>query len=114
MNASRAAYLLLVGPIPPNQVVCHSCDNPVCCNPGHLWLGTQGDNVRDCNIKGRAKGNFVGADHPRHTAKLTPDMVASARRMYAAGITQTAIAKQMGVHSGTISRAVRGENWSHL
>lgn len=40
-------------PVPTGMVVCHSCDNPPCCNPDHLWIGTQGDNVRDAAAKGR-------------------------------------------------------------
>lgn len=117
INASRAAYILLIGPIADDQVACHSCDNPICCNPKHLWAGSQGDNVRDCNAKGRAKGTFcglTGAAHPRHVAKLTEEQVSWARRLYADGISQTAIAKQLGVNSGTISRAVRGHTWGHV
>jgi hypothetical protein len=55
-SAHRVAWVLTYGPIPPGQVVCHNCptgDNPACCNPHHLWLGSQADNIRDCNAKGR-------------------------------------------------------------
>lgn len=55
IHASRAAYILLVGPVPDDKVVCHSCDNPICCNPSHLWVGTQQDNLEDCRRKGRAR-----------------------------------------------------------
>lgn len=114
-NASRAAYFLLVGEIPDSKVVCHSCDNPKCCNPAHLWLGSQADNVRDCSKKGRARGQFHRQSaHPRHTAKLTSEQVIDARRRYADGVSQSQIARELGVNSSTISRAVRGEKWSHL
>lgn len=53
MNSSRAAYLLLVGDLPEWQVVCHSCDNPSCVNPAHLWAGSQADNLSDMRTKGR-------------------------------------------------------------
>lgn len=115
VNASRAAYIEANGEPAPGFVVCHRCDNPACCNPAHLFAATQAENLADCRRKGRARGTFKdGASHPRHVAKLTAELVTEARRLYASGVTQTAIGRQMGVHSSVISRAVRGENWSHV
>ncbi len=53
----RAAFLLYKGIIPKNMCVCHSCDNPACINPEHLWLGTHKDNMLDKANKGRAPKN---------------------------------------------------------
>ena len=51
--AHRMAFFFAKGPIPSGMFVCHSCDNPGCCNPAHLWLGTPRDNVQDMIAKGR-------------------------------------------------------------
>lgn len=117
-NAHRIAYFLAHGSIDATKVICHSCDNRLCCNPAHLWEGTQGDNVRDCNKKGRGKGKFsetLGKDHPRHLAKMTPDQVKEARRLYWSGqMSQAQLGKKYGVHPATISRTVRGQNWNYI
>ncbi len=56
MGSHRASWIIHNGEIPSGKSVLHRCDNPPCVNPSHLFLGTQGDNVRDCARKGRIRG----------------------------------------------------------
>jgi len=108
-RAHRLSYEIQVGPIPPGLHVLHTCDNPGCVNPGHLWVGTQADNNRDRAAKGRGGGEKRrGIRNGR--AKLTGEQVAKIRRLYASGdISQEGLALAFGVSQPQISRIVRRE-----
>jgi hypothetical protein len=105
--------------IPENTLVCHRCDNPPCCNPAHLFLGTQGDNARDRNAKGRAASK-VGRLNGR--ALLTEVDVREIREVYRRGHRSRAgdpqscvgLARRFGVSEDAIRRIVKGRNWQHI
>ena len=105
-SAHRASYEIFKGGIPVGISVLHSCDNPSCVNPNHLWLGTQADNMHDCIAKGRFSFLPMGEKH--HKAKLTVKDVAEIRR--SKEFCQT-LANHYGVHKSTVARIKRSEIW---
>lgn len=108
-TASRVSYLLAYGEIPDGLHVCHTCDNPACVNPGHLWLGTNDDNNRDKMDKGRqAKGEAAGR------AVLTESDVIALRDAVRAGATINQAVRKFGFPHCTVYSAVYGVTWKHV
>lgn len=108
----RLAYELAYGPIPGDLHVLHTCDVRNCCNPAHLFLGTQQANVTDMWGKGRAAPH-----HGEHNgrARLTADDVRAIRSRHAVGeITQAALAREYGVTATTINAIVTRQRWEHV
>lgn len=91
--------------------VLHTCDNPACVNPAHLFLGTHNSNMRDMVRKGRA-GRLPGEAHA--LAKLTEQEVRLIRRRAAAGEAKAALAREYGVSWMTVDRIIRRVNWAHI
>lgn len=92
--------------------VLHKCDNPLCINPEHLFLGTLADNMQDAMRKGRLKvptSSLFGEANP--AAVLTQADVNVIRDHLRAGATQAQIAILFGVSESNISRIKRGETW---
>lgn len=111
-KAHRVAYKLHhKTTIPEGLVVRHKCDNPPCCNPSHLELGTLSDNSRDMKQRGRS---LFG--ERSNTAKLTDQQIQEIRdrmKTYTRGL-QSQLAIEYGVSQSAISRVINGKNWSHL
>lgn len=108
IRAHRYSFIIYNGEIPKGLFVCHSCDNPSCVNPDHLWLGTALQNNRDAWKKGRRiilKGESHGM------AKLNNNNVKEIRSLYKEKFTQKQIAKKYKVSREMIGRIVRNENW---
>ena len=127
--ASHVSYELHCGPIPDGLEVCHTCDNPPCVNPAHLFLGTRQDNVDDRVRKGRNGRAFGDANgthtHPEkvtrgsthYAAKLTEEQVKAIRAVKPAkGVHEAAqvVATQYGTTKSYIIKIWYGYKWKHL
>ena len=106
----RIAFFLGHGKDPGELLVCHACDNPTCCNPAHLWIGTPRDNILDCHSKGR-NADVTGENNG--TASMTD---ATAK-----GILEDLVAKEMkvkdialkwGVHRARVTEIKMGKVWT--
>lgn len=108
--AHRMAWVEANGPIPDGMLICHRCDNPPCCRPDHLFLGTHADNSRDAATKGRLRATFPrGTNHP--AARLDTKRVREIRCRVAEGETQQSVADAYGVALTTVSAIVLRRNW---
>ncbi len=134
----RISWEIHNGPVPDGLFVLHRCDNEPCCNPAHLFVGTNQDNTADSTEKGRRAS---GERHGTHTkpetlqrgdehwtrrlgvrtigedngfAKLTDDDVRAIRLAYANGESQQSIADRHGIHQTAVSGIARRQTWSHV
>lgn len=117
--AHRFSWILTHGPIPKGKgyhgtCVCHKCDNPLCVNPHHLFLGTNADNSKDKAEKGRGRtSDRRGEKH--HLAKFTEKDVIKIRKLYATGkYLQSELAKKFKVGHRAIGRVIDRTRWSHI
>lgn len=90
-------------PVPSRWHACHTCDNPPCVNPKHLFPGTPHENVKDKVSKGR---HIYGENHPN--SKLSDTDVLEIRKLASEGVWQSDLAKQFNVHHSHISDIVAG------
>jgi hypothetical protein len=101
-RAHRISYELHIGPVSPELLVCHRCDNPACVNPEHLYIGTQVDNMRDRTLRSR-----------NASSKLSVEAVCQIRELAERGVRRVTIAERCSVSQSTIQRILSGESWGH-
>lgn len=114
----RFALAIKLGrPIGAKMLACHTCDNPICCNPDHLYEGTHKDNTRDCKSRSRLNRERGSA---RYNSVLTEADIRFIRRNFSSNrgkdgkLTGTALAKQFKVGPTMISSIVNRHRWKHV
>ena len=140
--AHRVAFKIKNGEIPPGKFVLHRCDNPPCCNPAHLFAGTDLDNVTDMHAKGRARKatgdasgsrrhperlprgeNHIYRKHPElcvrgvenGSAKLNDEQAREIRRLYSeGGWTHRSLAARYGIRHSGIYSILYAVTWRHV
>lgn len=105
MRAHRFSYFIHIGKLLMNYLVCHTCDNKLCVNPDHLYLGTPKDNSRDATERKRLK---VGSDH--HFSKLSDKDVNEIIKSSESGVS---LSEKFGISKTHVSRIRNKKNWIH-
>lgn len=112
-KAHRMSYLLDTGTDPEGMCVCHSCDNPKCVNPAHLFLGTYAENNADMKTKGRATGGSMpGEQHPM--SKLTEAQALKVLAFKDGVKSQQSVGEMFGISGKQVGYIWRGQSWGHL
>lgn len=113
LRAHRVSYEIHKGHIPANLLVCHSCDNPRCVNPNHLWLGTDADNMKDMDQKGR-RVNAPQYGEKHGMSRLTPDAIRDIRSLAKSGVSYEEIGGRFNISDVHAGRIAKRESWSHI
>ncbi len=115
-TAHRVALILAHGHVEDDLFVCHHCDNPPCCNPAHLFAGTNRDNCKDRDTKGRGRPGCTflkGCDN--HNSALSPATVREIRRVREeTGLSYRKLAKRYGVGNAAISNLINRKSYRHV
>lgn len=120
--AHRFSWELHFGEIPKDKndrhgtfYVLHRCDNRICVNPNHLFLGTTKDNTRDMVKKGRVSRTHQGRGEKQGNSKLTEEVVKIIRELYKRpDLTQAILAREFNTHQTTICGIVKRKSWKHI
>lgn len=125
-DSGYGQFTLNGGPVGAHRIACaskhgdisglmalHSCDNPPCCNPDHIFPGTNLDNMADCASKGRIRNGGKRGEEIGN-AVLTSDKVLMIVRRINAGETKLGLSRELGIGRLTIQSIMNGDTWSHL
>lgn len=109
LRANRVSFFLKEKSLQPGSHICHTCDNPKCVNPHHLFEGTPAANMTDRNLKKRqAKGSSI------NTCKLTPQDVLAIRKKADTGVFLKVLANEYGVSFSAIQCISARTTWKHI
>lgn len=116
-RAHRISYLLYIGEFDQSLKICHTCDNPGCVRPDHLFAGTSKQNSQDCAAKGRCPaqrypGLVAGEKNPY--AKLTAQNVVDMRNAADLGETTKSIALRFNLHFVHVCHILNGDAWTSV
>jgi hypothetical protein len=107
--AHRVAWHLTFGPFDDALMILHHCDNPMCCRPDHLFIGTGTDNMKDMASKGRCA---FQAGEANHIARLTWPEVRHIRHLFHAECwTIKQLSERFGVGRDNIEQILHGYSW---
>lgn len=112
-RAHRASWIIHFGEIPKGMFVLHTCDNRICSNPDHLFLGTNLDNINDMLKKKRHKFMWQKGSK-NHMAKLNEEKVKEIRNRLSDGEIGRRLAFEYNVDPMTISNIKHKSIWKNL
>lgn len=110
-RSHRMSWMLHFGEIPQGMLICHKCDNMICVNPDHLFLGTQKDNVRDCIKKSRMNRP---TGEKNNLSRFKESDIHEIRNLYLEGISSHEIAEKYSTSPSEICDILRCKIWKHL
>lgn len=112
--AHRFAWEFTNGAIPKGKYVLHKCNNPPCCNPAHLYLGTPADNMRDRRNAGGYSGAKVARGSAHGVAKLTEASVLELLTLRSQGWTLKRLATRFAIDITQASNITMRKHWAHV
>lgn len=114
-SSHRLSYLIFNGDIPGDMLVCHKCDNPPCCNPDHLFLGTHKDNAVDAWGKGRMPlPSYIPRGNAVWSSKLTESDVLTIFEKLTKGVPSIEIQNEYNISRQTVYKIGKKLTWKHL
>lgn len=113
-RAHRVSWEIYNGPITKGLLVCHTCDNPPCVNPDHLFLGTPKNNMQDAMIKGRLPGGHGPKGIKCGKAKLTEEQVLQIRTEYPIIKSIRKLANKFNISRANIQFIIHRITWKHI